>query len=217
MVHKLGYGFLVRTWKTWLGVALVTATGLSVGAGVVRAIIGGQRRKRSSDPDLIRAVEETLAKGRSGSLHGLTDRAYRLARPGCPTRLDPDDPTHEQCIAVWLEVRDLVAARLPPPVIESADGVVASGPAADIRTWLASLTPEQRSGLREIVGTAHYDRITARADAGDDPGTVDALLDLKDEMDGLNPLAAMRRYAELKSLLGPKLDDFIRIAEKHRP
>lgn len=162
------------------------------------------------------------ALGVDANLNILTNRAYHSAFPDCPRRLDPNDPSHEDCVRSWLRVRDHVAARLPAPELptpEEKAGLPTTGEAADIRGWLESLTPHQISRLREILGANLVDPVQRAAFAGDDEGTVRAVVTLKKTVEDYaeeHPFDALRQYSELKDLLGPKLDDLLRTAEQYK-
>lgn len=204
-------------WLTWLGVAAVSGAGVAGGVAIARALI-----RKGADPALVAAARSVVERHGTGvPLAVLTNRAYHQVRPSCPARLDPDDPSHADCVRVWLQLRSLIAAELPPPRIEGPDDTTlpSEGPAADLRRWLGSLTPQQRSGLREQIGAVHYDAIARAAAAGDDAKTVKALRALKAEIDQLaeeDPLEALRRYRALKSLLGDRFDELAQLAEKHQ-
>lgn len=195
--------------------------GFFVGAGLARAIIGPPRH--APDPALVRAADRAVASRRDGEPVSLVvNAAYHDARPACPRQLDPDNPEHAECIQVWLRLRDLVVAMLPPPAIpapdDAASGLSQEGPAADVRAWLSSLTAEQRAGLRDLVGAKHYDGIAGAAAAGNDRRTRKAMRALQDDLEQLaddHPLEAMRKYAALQSLLGDKLDELSGLAAKY--
>lgn len=153
----------------------------------------------------------------------LADLAYTLAYPKCPPKLDPDDPEHEDCIAKWLGLRDMA--------LEEASGEKPArggkkkqkpkrgeGPAKDMKAWLDGLTQGQRSGLRSIIGAKYYDPIEDAAEANDDSGTVSAVLRLERAIKQLmhdDPIEAFKQYAELKKLLGGKIDELRRKAQKY--
>lgn len=209
-------------WLRWAAVAAVTAAGIATGATVAHVLL--RRRRPKVDPALKRAADETVQSlGTGTDMMTLTDTAYRAARPDCPGRLDPDDPTHADCIRAWLQLRDLIAARLPPPAMPKPvpqSGLSETGPAADMRGWLESLTPTQRAELRESIGAEHYDPISRAANAGDDKAVVKSVLALKAAIEDLasdDPLAALRQYRRLKSSLGPKLDELLRLAQQYEP
>jgi hypothetical protein len=206
--------------RTWIGITGVVLGGATAGALLARAVL--PRPRPSVDPALELAAEQVVAgRGDGTDLMSLADQAYRVARPSCPATLDPDDPSHAGCVGDWLRLRDLVAAKLPPPPVRAPTpqaGLADTGPAADMRGWLESLTPEQRTGLREIIGAKFYDPIVEAAAEGDDEDEVEAVLDLKEEIEEFasdSPLAALRQYKQLKGLLGPKLDELLRLAQQY--
>jgi len=191
------------------------------GASLARAAMGAAERKRTA-AELGHLANEVITDlGVDRDLMSLTDTAYHRGFPACPRTLDPGDPSHADCIRLWLQLRDEIAARLPAPRISSpepAEGLADTGPAAEMRGWLQSLTAEQRNGLRRIIGANHYDPIVEAAQNGDDEGTVKAVRRLRKDADDLaanEPLAAWRQYSELKSLLGSKLDDFLKLTQRY--
>ncbi len=212
----------MRRWVTWVGVVVLSAAGVAVGATLSRAAMSRGGRA-PADPVLEAAASEEVAawQGRR-SLTTLTDRAYARARPNCPRVLDPGNPDHEGCIRDWLRLRDLIAAKLPAPEIPPAAdqaGLATEGPAADMRGWLGTLTQDQRAGLRDIIGARQYDGIATSAASGDDEATRSAMRGLKAETEQLTderPFEALRRYSQLKSLLGDKLDGLVSLAEKYK-
>lgn len=204
--------------KRWIWIAAGVAT-LLVGGGVAYA----KMRKRSSGPpspeDAVDRAIEIL--GSDASAIEVADAAYPMAYPDCPEKLDPDDPDHALCIEDWNHLYDLAKDTLPKgkwgprPV---PDDLPDEGPAADMRAWLGSLSPHQRTELRRIIGPKYYDPIKRAANAGDDGKTVGNVLRLKNAIEKLlreDPIEAASQYNELKKLLGPKLDDLMDAAEKY--
>lgn len=66
--------------------------------------VGAVRRWHAA---LSRAVE---VLGSSASPEELADMAYPELYPDCPVRLDPNDPTHADCIESWVAVRNAARA-----------------------------------------------------------------------------------------------------------
>lgn len=212
------------SWLTWLGATGLAVAGVLAGAGIARAAVGPVGPKgRAHDPALEPHVQAAIAQlGVDANLNILTNHAYNAAFPDCPRRLDPADQSHENCVRRWLGARDLVAARLPAPELPTPseqEGLATTGSAADIRGWLESLTPNQRSRLREILGANLVDPVQTAAFSGDDDGTERAVVHLKKTVEDYaeeHPFDALRQYSELKDLLGPKLDDLLRTAEQYK-
>lgn len=198
--------------------------GLTAGAGIARAFVGARGPKgRAYDPALEPAVDDAIARhGADADTVKLANTAYESAFPECPKQLDPDDPTHADCIRRWLQIRDVVLARLPPPAIPTPaeePGLPTTGPAADMRGWLQSLTAQQRSELSRILGANLVRPLEQAAITGDDPGTVSAAVHMKKTIEDYaeeHPFDALRQYRDLKQLLGTKLDTLLQLAEKHR-
>lgn len=202
--------------KRWLWIGGGVAAALLIG-GVVYA-----RSKAAPEGPLEPkdAVDRAIGiLGEGAKAHDVADAAYPLAYPDCPDVLDPEDPTHARCIEYWFHLQDLAQERLPPPTDRPSGPKAAAGPAADMKAWLDSLTQDQRSELRQIIGPSYYDPIERAAKAGDDGKTVAAVLRLEAAVRKLvaqDPIAASKQYAQLKSLLGPKLDELLNTAKKYR-
>jgi len=231
-------------WRRWLTVVLISAAGVTLGAGAARAAM---RRVPKRDANLNQHADAAITRhGSQASMMVLVDTAYREAYPDCPKTLDPDNAAHGDCIRKWLVVREVVAERLPPieyagvgglepmgPVGPSGTDPAAqpestpeskplptTGPAAEMRGWLGSLTHTQRAELRRIVGPEYVTPIETAAAAGDDAGVMKASIELKDAGERLasdSPFTAMGRYRELKTALGSaKLDELTRLASKYK-
>lgn len=202
-------------WASWILRSVVVVGGLLGGAGIARATINGIDRREKQQ-----AADAAINKlGAGASLTKLTDVAYAMLWPKCPGKLDPANPAHQSCVRLWLQMQDVVAGRLPPPSISppAASPLPTTGPAADLRGWLESLTSEQRDNLRENLGAKYYDPIVARAAAGDDAGAVQAVRDLRTHMEAFaeeEPFAALSMLASIKSSLGDKLDVLIQLQQQ---
>lgn len=207
--------------KRWLWVGGGVVVALLVGGGVAYA-----RFRKSVAPAGPVPPEEAVDRainllGTQRDPEEITDAAYPMAYPDCPPLLDPDDPTHGTCIDYWWHLHDLAVERLPPPSGRPrppTDELPTTGPAADMREWFGSLTQHQRSELRRLIGPSNYDPIKRAANDGDDGKTVAAVLRLKNSIEKLlsdDPIAALKRYNELKKLLGPKLDELMDTADKY--
>lgn len=190
----------------WIGAGLAAL--LLAGGGIAYARL----RKKKAVPSPEEAVLEAREiLGPVASADDVADMAYAAAYPECPTVLDPNDPKHQGCIAAWMALKKMAAPKGPAP------SKPARGPAAETERWLDGLTSQQRTELRDIIGTSYYDPISSAAWAGDDDATVKAVLRLKADTERLlaeNPIAAASRYSQLKALLGPKLDTFLEMAER---
>lgn len=207
--------------KRWLWIGGAVAAALLVGGGVAYA-----RFRKSIEPEgpipPQQAVDRAIGLlGTAREPEEIADAAYPMAYPDCPAKLDPEDPTHEQCIDYWWHLHDLAAERLPPPSERPRphpDELPTEGPAADMRAWLESLTQHQRSELRRLIGPPYYNPIKRAAYDGDDGKTVAAVIRLKNSIEKLasdDPIEALKRYGELKDLLGSKLDELMDTAEKY--
>jgi hypothetical protein len=204
-----------RRWPWIVGGAAV----LMLVGGIAYAKMRKSPRGSWSPEDAVDRAIEIL--GPDASAIDVTDAAYPLAYPDCPERLDPEDPLHEECIDLWTDLHDLAKEQLPTkkwgprPVPDDAPS---DGPAADMRAWLAGLTPHQRKELRRIIGPKYYDPIKRSANAGNDGKTVGNVLRLKRAIEDFkeeDPFAALKQYNELRQLLGPKLDELIATAKKY--
>lgn len=206
--------------KRWLVAAGIGAAALLVGGYAYARAAAPKPEKPPSKQKAVRKAVSLL--GRNANSNELTDVAYTMAYPKCPPKLDPGNPQHEDCIAKWLELQDMVIAETAKPR-KAKDGTPipepTNGPAADMQKWLDSLTSSQRSGLRKIIGGQYYDPIKNAAGAGDDAGTVEAVLRFKRAVEEYaydDPIGAYKQYSELQNLLGPKLDTLLRAAKKYQ-
>jgi hypothetical protein len=205
--------------KRWLWIGGVGAATLLVG-GVAYAKL--RTPTPAGPPTPTRAIATAIGiLGSDAEVIEVTDVAYTMAYPDCPVVLDPDDPTHELCIEYWLHLRDLAIEQMPPPESRPAEeqpGLSMTGPAADMRGWLESLTQRQRSELRRIIGSKYYDPIKRGAYDGDDAGVVSAVLRFKNAAQkhaSEDKFGALKRYLELQELLGAKLDELMQLAQQY--
>jgi hypothetical protein len=208
------------TKKRWLWIGGVGATAL-----LVSAVAYAKLRSPAIEdiPTPAQAVANAIEiLGSDAEVVEVTDVAYAMAYPDCPPVLDPEDPTHELCIEFWLHLRDLAIEQMPPPESRPSQeqpGLSDTGPAADMRGWLESLTQRQRSELRRIIGKKYYDPIKRNAYEGDDAGVVLAVLRFKSAAEkhaSEDKFGALERYLELRELLGPKLDELMQIAQQYK-
>jgi len=205
--------------RTWWIAGIVAAT---VAAGAL-----AYRMLRTSESGGVLTPAEGVARaleilGEGAEVIEIADVAYTMVYPDCPPLLDPEDPTHEECIAAWLQLRDLAIDQLPAPAgrpSKTQEGLASTGPAADLRGWLESLTSTQRSELRTIIGSTYYDPMKRSAYEGDDGGVVRAVLRFKASAEAYaskDKMGALARYMELTDLLGPKLDELMRLAKSYK-
>lgn len=164
-------------------------------------------KKYGPDKAVSTAIEEL---GENAGVMTLTDLAYPLAYPNCPPLLDPDDPTHADCIAKWIDLRDRVAKRVPAG--KGTGG--ARGIAKKVDKWFDGLSSSQRTQLRSAIGAELYDPIANGANANNDSQVLAGLLRLKRSVYDLiaeSQLQALALYSKLQDILGPKLDEFKKI------
>jgi hypothetical protein len=215
--------------KRWLIIGGLTAAAALIGG---YAYAQSQVPEPSPLPSPRAAVRKAIKMLPGEDSIEIADAAYVMAYPDCPPKLDPDDPTHADCIAKWLELREIALEELeaptkkkkkrpsgtsPEPEPEPTPGE--PGPAEDMRQWLDSLSGHQRSELRRIVGAKYYDPIVQAAESDDDAATVSAVLRLKRSIENLvetDKVAAFKKYSELQDLLGPKLEKLLRTAKKYQ-
>lgn len=225
--------------KQWLVVGGITAAVALIGG---YAYAASQAPEPSPIPGPRAAVRKAIKMLPGSDSIEIADTAYVMAYPGCPPRLDPKDVTHGDCIAKWLNLREMALEELeappkkkrpkrpgkkpdpsgtqePEPEHEPPLVPPGPGPAADMKKWLDSLSGSQRSGLRKILGGQYYDPIVKGAESGDDAGTVKAVLRMKRSIENLvntDKMAAFKKYQELEALLGPKLETLLRAAKKYQ-
>lgn len=217
----------------WLWIGGAVAVALLLGGAAYARFRKATEISPPSSPE--EAVDRAISLlGTARDPQEIADAAYPMAYPDCPPTLDPDDLSHAACIEDWWRLHDLAEAALPaggsppseasPPSDEGRppqdDGTLpTTGPAADMRAWLESLTQTQRAQLRTLIGATHYDPIKHAAYAGDDAQTVSAVLRFKNAAEKMlsdDPIAAAKRYSELRALLGPKLDELLAQAKKYQ-
>lgn len=91
--------------KRYLGAGVLGLAGIGVYALAARRRETPERGKAT--PEEAQAVEQALAElGRDANPNDAADIAYWELHPECPHWLDPADPAHDQCIDVWLRIRD---------------------------------------------------------------------------------------------------------------
>lgn len=173
---------------------------------VVRTVMAKSKKptvkKYGPDAAVTTAINEL---GADAGVVALTDLAYPLAYPDCPPKLDPDDPTHEECVNRWLALRDRVRKRVPSGGKGSSSEKVL---AKKIKSWLDGLSGSQRSQLRSTIGAKLYDPIANGAASGNESQVMAGLLRMKSSVKGMSQLQALALYTQLQDILGPKLDEF---------
>lgn len=147
--------------------------------------------------------------GTEATTDELAASAYYMAYPDGPT---PPVAGYE---VAW----DRIVRKLRTQLGRSSEGgSVVIPEAADVdesselvSAWLGSLTQTQRDEARAAIGPATWDKMAQAAERGDDRATKAALLSLKVGIENEardNKLGALKLYSDLKSTLGPKLDEF---------
>ncbi len=179
---------------------------------VVREVLVGEPKKppvKKYDPD--QAVSEAINElGKDAGVLALTELAYPLAYPDCPPRLDPDDPTHAKCIDHWLDLRERISKRVPAG--KGTGGT--RGIAKKLGKWIDGLSSGQRTQLRNTIGAKLYDPIANGAKSNNDSQVTAGLLRLKRSINDLiaeSKLQALALQSKLQNILGPKLDEFMKI------
>jgi hypothetical protein len=197
--------------KTWHKVA--------IGVGVVGLVLVGTagvawarvkpRPLSAAIPTEDDAIAAALAQlGTEAPTGELAAAAYYMAYP------DGSNPPVAGYAVAW----DRIVRKLRSQLGRSEAGELAIPEAADVddsselvAAWLDSLTQTQRDGARAAIGPATWDKMAQAASRGDDRATKAALLSLKvgiERMRADDPLGALKLYSDLKSTLGPKLDEF---------
>jgi hypothetical protein len=198
-------------FKPWM-VAIPVALGVAGYAFYAKA-----KPKIPPPPSAQKSVQKAITiLGPKGSIE-IADLAYTMAYPKCPKKLDPKNANHADCIAKWLKLREIALVELPKS--SSNDNDTGPGPADDMVEWLDSLTSSQKSGLKKLIGDEHYTDIDTSARSGNDSKTVSAVLRFKSDIELLveeHPLDAFAKYRDLKELLGPKLEELLKKAQKYK-
>lgn len=159
------------------GAVVVTTLGIGLWAWRAQA-----KPKKVKKPSPKQAVSKALRQlGSSASKFELTDFAYILAYPKCPSKLDPNNPDHEECIEKWLGLMEEVEvqkAALPPPTrgskkktktSESDEPAKKAGAlSGDLLRWWSSLSSGQRAKVKEVLGSGRINQIVEAANTGND-------------------------------------------------
>lgn len=184
--------------------------------GAVNVAVAGQRKSlKAKGVSEIDAVDQAINTfGLAAHPYALTDFAYTLAYPDCPTKLDPNDPSHNVCIGYWLVLLEKVKAKQGDIIIAEIDPD-SDTISEDIVAFMGTLTQEQQEQLRELLGSDVYDPLVAAAQENNDVQVRAHLLGLQRTIEELiadNPLQAWKLHTNLKEIFGEnKLEEFLKI------
>jgi len=204
----------MRTWKK-----------VAIGFGVVTVVLVGtagvawaRARPRqlavwipSEDDAITAALDQS---GPDAPVAEIAAAAYFMAYPD-----GPSPPTGGHLVA-WNRIVHKIRTQLGRPeegALEIPEAEDVDDTAELVGAWLASLTPAQEQGARSAIGSGTWDPVVQGAARNDDRATKAALLSLKVGIEheaSENKLGALKMYSDLKSLLGPKLDEFIGILDQ---
>ncbi len=196
---------------------------LTVGAVIVGVWIWRSKKAEASTTALgaVKAAKRRLGDG--ASAFDIADEAYWALYPDCPRELDPKDEEHIECVELWSEVYAEALDVMPDPSPGSGDAAggggaggagnseggspsSGSGPAARIDRFMDGLTEQEYNETRRIIGPTYFDQLEKAADEGDDAAARAAIARAKTRIENLSTFEKMQKFAELKSALGPKLD-----------
>ena len=201
--------------------------GLAITAGVVVTGYALRARARAKKPlpkakgippkQAVTAAIDQL--GRDAHPYALTDFAYVLAYPECPTVPDEKNPEHDRCRGLWLEMAMRVRDRLgldPDEPIEPKPSVPKNnGLAKSLCDYFDSLTEKQRTGVRSIIGAERHDKLLDACEADNDAVVRAQILTLRKDVEKLfkdDPLGAYMLYRQLQDVLGEeKVEEFLDI------
>lgn len=195
---------LVVAWT--IGLAGAAAVGLGVAWALTKP-----RHLSGPVPTEDQAIDAAISQlGTDAETAEVARVAYRLAYPTAPY---PPDGTYTPSWArIVRKVQELLARpvqKVAPPAVE--DLPAGDGTAAKVSAWLESLSAEQRSSTREIVGSQVWDPVEVASSKRDDEATRAALLSFKLGIEAAardSKWRALKMYSQLKDTLGPKLDEF---------
>jgi len=189
---------------------LVTVVG--VGFWSFRASAKAAKPKKLSPS---KAVSKAFSQmGAGTSKYALTDFAYILAYPTCPSKLDPDNARHQGCIDKWMDLLSRVEAKkaaLPPEEKKSTTGTQALSP---LLQWWESLSSSQRSTVKEVIGTTAVNQLVTAARNGNATQVRARLTQVQGTFEQKSKIAQAQAYMKLKGSLGQKkLDEFTAILD----
>jgi len=201
----------------WLSIGIAIAAGLAVVGWALRAKAKPLPRAKALPPNqAVKAAVDQL--GVDAHPYALTDFAYALAYPECPTVPDEDDPEHDRCRGLWIEMSMLVRDTLGiDPDAEVEPPPASSGIAQGVLDFIASLNEYQRTEIRRIVGALRYDGLIAAAESGSDAAVQAQMMMLRKDAEKLmkdSPLQAAQMAFKLQSVLGDaKVEEFLELAK----
>jgi hypothetical protein len=201
-----------------IGIALVAGGAVTLYALRARAKKPLPRSKAMPPEEAVTAAIDQL--GVDAHPYALTDFAYALAYPECPTVPDENDPSHDRCRGLWLDMSIRVRDRLgldPDAPVEPAPEKMEEGIAKQLCDFFDSLTASQKKEVRSIVREDRYDNLVSTCEAGNDAAVRAQILSLRKEVEKLfkdHPLDASMLYFQLRDVLGEqKVEEFLDIVK----
>jgi len=205
----------------WIGIgaALLVGGAVTLYALRVRARKPLPKPEGMSPKEAVTAALEQL--GIDAHPYSLTDFAYALAYPECPTIPDEQDPQHDRCRGLWMEmsmrVRDRLGLDPDAPVEPPTEPPPDTGLATQLCDYFDNLTASQRKEVRVIVREDRYDNLVSACEAGNDAAVRAQILILRKDVETLfkeHPLDASALYFKLRDVLGEeKVEEFLDIVK----
>lgn len=205
------------TTAFWASLGIALAAGIVVIAWALRAKAKPLPKAKALPPsDAVKAAIDQL--GADAHPYALTDFAYALAHPECPTVPEETNPDHDRCRGLWMEmsilVRDTLGIDPDAPVEEPPPS---TGIAKSVLDFFESLNDFQRTEVRRIVGADRYDGLLAAAQSGSDAAVQAQMMVLRKDAQKLmkdHPLDAARMAFRLQEVLGDaKVQEFLELAK----
>ena len=199
----------LSTWQIVLiGLGVGVVSGVLIGGILLFARPAAAAPAQLGGISEAQAVDQALRElGGDAHLVEIAARAYALAYPQGPM---PPTGIFE---ARWESIVRAIQARLGEEPTDVDDDQTSERMSA----WLAKLTAEQKSSVREIIGAHLWDPLERAALDGDDQATRQALEEIKPARETqiqTRKFSALATFTRLRSTLGTeRLDEFMAIMD----
>lgn len=146
---------------------------MAIAAGAFLLMGRGGMSKTNKESDAILTVIGDTGLGVSA--FEITDKAYWLAYPECPKKLDPANPEHQTCLESWMRIWADVKARKvagrTTPGVSDMDTGPDGNLSKEVKAWINSLSAAQKTTVKNVVGEERYAGMVASSNSGDDVRT----------------------------------------------
>jgi hypothetical protein len=160
--------------------------------GLAALVMGGRRKpgvkNGGPSPDVPSesdAIDTAVKQG--GTIDQMTNRAYWASHPECPHKLDPADPTHAECIAIWSRLRDRVKQKAdgkkPGPTAETCDVDQIRPRTVDGKKQMWMCIGQVWQPIKKILPAHFYTVVeghktaSTKTPAGEEPSGVEVILE----------------------------------------